>query len=147
MTQEELRVGNIIELNHFEYGDMYASVTSINDVGDLCLHLLDERFTKEEYECTMNEVCPIPITEELLEKIGFKKNSFGWWRLDKRNDKFMIKSYSQLSTFEYWNEVHNPEDVTETNYGSTIELPYKINLHTLQNIWHLLTGNELDIKL
>ena len=66
MTKEELRVGNIIEVSHFEYGDMYASVPSINDVGDLCLHLLDERFTKEEYECTMNEVCPIPITEELL---------------------------------------------------------------------------------
>ena len=62
----------------------------------------------------------------------------------------MIKSYSQLSTLstiEYWNEVHNPEDVTETNYGSTIELPYKIHLHTFQNIFHLLTGNELDIKL
>lgn len=147
MKVNELRIGNIVEVNHFEYGDMYASVTSINDVGDLCLHLLDERFTKEEYECTMSEVTPIPINKELLLKIGFRKNSFGWWRLDKRNDKLMIKGYSQITTIEYWNEVYNPEDVTETNYGSTIELPYKIHLHTFQNIWYLLTGEELEVKL
>lgn len=73
MKVEELRPGNIVEVNHYEYGDMYASITSINDVGDLCLHLLDERFTKEEYECTMNEVCSIPITEELLLKNRFWK--------------------------------------------------------------------------
>ena len=142
MDIKELRVGNIVRLkDHFVGGNamvtgiMKDRITAVNSVGTNIGTI------------NIMYVEPIPITEQLLLKIGFEKNSFGWWRLDKRNDKFMIKGYSQISTFEYWNEVHNPEDVTETNYGSTIELPYKIHLHTLQNIWYLLTGKELEIEL
>lgn len=147
MNIKELRVGNIVEVNHFEYGDMFASVTSINDVGDLCLHLLDERFTKEEYECTMNEVTPIPITEELLLKIGFRKEIYGYLHYSDHNDEFSIKIDLGYTFIEYANLCFNPEDVTETNYGSSFECPNTLHLHTLQNIWHLLTGKELEIKL
>lgn len=147
MKPQELRIGNIVEVNHFEYGDMYASVTSINDYGDLCLHLLDERFTKEEYECTMNEVTPIPITEELLLKIGFKKERDGYLHYSDHNDEFSIKFDLGYAFIEYANLCFNPENVTETNYGSSLEFPNTLHLHTLQNIWHLLTGKELEIKL
>lgn len=147
MKPQELRIGNIIEVNHFEYGDMYASVTSINDVGDLCLHLLDERFTKEEYECTSNEVCTIPITEELLLKSGFKKKRDGYLHYSDHNDEFSIKFDLGYAFIEYANLCFNPEDVTETNYGSSLEFPNTLHVHTLQNIWHLLTGKELEIKL
>lgn len=147
MNIKELRVGNIVEVNHFEYGDMFASVTSINDVGDLCLHLLDERFTKEEYECTMNEVTPIPITEEILLKIGFKKKRDGYLHYSDYNDEFSIKFDLGYAFIEYANLCFNPEDVTETNYGSSLEFPNTLHLHTLQNIWHLLTDKELEIKL
>lgn len=147
MDIKELRIGNIIEVNHYEYGDMYASVTSINDVGDLSLHLLDERFTKEEYECTMNEVCPIPITDELLLKLGFKKDRNGYFEYSKYNDELSIRFSHNYTFIEYANLCFNPEDVTETNYGSSLEFPNTLHLHTLQNIWHLLTGKELEIKL
>lgn len=147
MEAQELRIGNIVEVNHFEYGDMYASVTSINDVGDLCLHLLDERFTKEEYECTMNEVTPIPITDELLLKIGFKKDRNGYFNYREYNDELSIRFIPNYTFIEYANLCFNPEDVTETNYGSSLEFPNTLHLHTLQNIWHLLTGKELEIKL
>jgi hypothetical protein len=147
MKPQELRIGNIVEVNHFEYGDMFASVTSINDVGDLCLHLLDERFTKEEYECMMNEVVPIPITDELLLKIGFKKKRDGYLHYSNHNDEFSIKFDLGYAFIEYANLCFNPEDVTETNYGSSLEFPNTLHLHTLQNIWHLLTGKELEIKL
>lgn len=147
MEVKELRIGNIVEVNHFEYGDMFASVIYINDVGDLCLHLLDERFTKEEYECTMNEVTPIPITEELLLKIGFKKKRDGYLHYSDHNDEFSIKFDLGYAFIEYANLCFNPEDVTETNYGSSLEFPNTLHLHTLQNIWYLLTGKELEIKL
>lgn len=147
MKPQELSIGNIVEVNHFEYGDMFASVTSINDVGDLCLHLLDERFTKEEYECTMNEVVPIPITDELLLKIGFKKKRDGYLHYSDHNDEFSIKFDLGYAFIEYANLCFNPEDVTETNYGSSLEFSNTLHLHTLQNIWHLVTGKELEIKL
>lgn len=135
MKSQELRIGNQIWRPC-----CYDEVVEIRENGIIGLDSLRGLIPYSEIE-------PIPITDELLLKIGFRKNSFGWWRLDKRNDKFMIKGYSQITTIEYWNEVHNPEDVTEANYGSTIELPYKIHLHTFQNIWHLLTGEELEIEL
>lgn len=74
MKPTELRVGNIISLIHEEWGDMPAVITSINDCGDLCLRCLGETNTDEEYECTMNEVYPIPITKEILLKNGFYDN-------------------------------------------------------------------------
>ena len=147
MKPQELRIGNIVEVNHFEYGDMYASVISINDCGDLCLHLLDERFTKEEYECTMNEITPIPITDKLLLKIGFKKGRNGYFNYRDYNDELSIRFSSNYAFIEYANLCFNPEDVTETNYSSSLEFPNTLHLHTLQNIWHLLTGKELEINL
>lgn len=131
MTKEELRVGNIIEVNHFEYGDMYASVTSINDVGDLCLHLLDERFTKEEYECTMNEVTPIPITEELLLEIGFKQCGYLFKTL-----------FIEMYEVEKGWHLHIDNERFETALSITIKY-----VHQLQNAYYLATGKELEIKL
>lgn len=132
MNAKELRIGNIVEVNHYEYGDMYASVTSINDVGDLCLHLLDERFTKEEYECTMNEVNPIPITDELLLKIRFKK---------QENDNF-INGCSSI----------HPINLTEwaflanTNSYKTEIRKNILYVHELQNIYYTATNKELKYE-
>lgn len=143
MTASELRIGNWVMCQcRGEYKPHTIKSIWYNDEEKLYFVELDNGF-----KCNVNGISPIELTNELLEKIGFRKNSFGWWRLNKRNDKFMIKGYSQITIIEYWNEVHNPEDVTEVNYGSTIELPYKIHLHAFQNIWHLLTGEELNIEL
>lgn len=93
------------------------------------------------------EVEPIPITEELLLKIGFKKKRDGYLHYSDHNDEFSIKFDLGYAFIEYANLCFNPEDVTETNYGSSLEFPNTLHLHTLQNIWHLLTGKELEIKL
>ncbi len=147
MKPTELRVGNIISVTHEEYGDMLAAITSINDCGDLCLCCLGETYTNEEYECTMNEVYPIPITEELLLKNGFKKGRNGYFIYLEYNDELNIRFSPNYTFIEYANLFHCPEDVTETNYSSSLEFPNTLHLHTLQNIWHLLTGKELEIKL
>ena len=131
MKPQELRIGNIVEVNHYEYGDMFASVISINDVGDLCLHLLDERFTKEEYECTMNEVTPIRITDELLLKNGFEQCGY------------MFKTlFIEMYEVENGWHLHIDNDKFETAIALTIK-----HLHHLQNAYYLVTGNELEIKL
>ena len=93
------------------------------------------------------EVEPIPITEELLLKIGFKKKRDGYLHYSDHNDEFSIKFDLGYAFIEYANLCFNPEDVTETNYGSSLEFPNTLHLHTLQNIWYLLTGKELEIKV
>lgn len=95
----------------------------------------------------MNEVTPIPITEELLLKIGFKKDRNGYFSYREYNNELSISFSSNYTFIEYANLCFNPEDVTETNYCSSLEFPNSLHLHTLQNIWHLLTGKELEIKL
>ena len=130
MKPQELRIGNIVEVNHYEYGDMFASVTSINDVGDLCLHLLDERFTKEEYECTMNEVTPIPITDELLLKNGFEQCDY------------MFKTlFMEMYEVENGWHLHIDNEHFETALSITIKY-----IHDLQNAYYLAIGKEFEIK-
>ena len=94
-----------------------------------------------------SEIKPIPITEELLLKIGFKKDRNEYFNYREYNDELSIRFTPYYTTIEYANLFHCPEDVTETNYCSSLEFPNSICVHTLQNIWYLLTGNELEIKL
>lgn len=151
MEVKELRVGNIVEVNHFEYGDMYASVTSINDVGDLCLHLLDERFTKEEYECTMNEVYPITLTDNILVKLGFVERELNSIEQVYYNRQYgcvgrlVFKDYCTLINIDKHTVLNN--EPVETVFMNEMCLEGRIHIHTLQNIWHLLTGKELEIEL
>ena len=90
---------------------------------------------------------PIPITEELLLKIGFKKERMGYFQYDHYNDSISIKMSLGYTFIEYAKLCFNPEDVTETEYGSSLEFPNQLQVHILQNIWHILTGNELEIKI
>lgn len=147
MKAQDLRIGNIVKLDHFEYGYMYASVTWLNDLGDICLDLLDERFTEEEYECTFNEIRPIPINEEVLLKIGFSKRRNGSFEYVDNKDELCIEFLGKYIRIGYARMYHCPEDVTECEYSSEIDLPSPLFVHTLQNIWYLLTGKELEIKL
>lgn len=71
-----------------------------------------------------NDIKPIPLTEEWLLKFGFKKdNNFTWVKIEmelmQRDDGFWI-----------W-------------LGADLYLKY---VHQLQNLYHALTGNELEIK-
>lgn len=135
MEVKELRVGN-----KFWRPCCYDEVLEIRENGIIGLDSLRGLITYDEIE-------PIPITEELLLKIGFKKERDGYLHYSDHNDEFSIKFVLGYAFIEYANLCFNPEDVTETNYGSSLEFPNSLHLHTLQNIWHLLTGKELEIKL
>ena len=96
---------------------------------------------------TYGEIKPIPVTEELLLKSGFKEKRNGYLHYRENNDELSIKFGLGYVFVNHANLIFNPEDVTETNYSSSLEFPNTIHLHTLQNIWHLLTGKELKIEL
>ena len=94
-----------------------------------------------------DEIEPIPVTEELLLKIGFKEKRDGYLHYRDNNDELSVKFGLGYVYINHANLIFNPEDVTETNYSSSLEFPNTLHLHTLQNIWHLLTGKELEIEL
>lgn len=93
------------------------------------------------------EIEPIPITDELLLKIGFRKGRNGYFNYIDYNDELSIRFSPNYTFIEHANLYFNPEDVTETNYSSILEFPNTLQLHTLQNIWYSLTDKELEIKL
>lgn len=135
MDIKELRVGNTIWRPC-----CYDEVIEIKENGIIGLDSLRGLIPYSEIE-------PIPITEELLLKIGFKKKRDGYLHYSDRNDEFSIKFDLGYAFIEYANLCFNPEDITETNYGSSLEFPNTLHIHTLQNIWHLLTGKELEVEL
>ena len=94
-----------------------------------------------------NEIEPIPVTEELLLRIGFKEKRDGYLHYRDNNDELSVKFGLGYVYINHAHLIFNPEDVTETNYSSSLEFPNTLHLHTLQNIWHLLTGKELQIEL
>jgi hypothetical protein len=84
----------------------------------------------------VNDLTPIPITPEILEKAGFKKSielvgGFLYYE-DNSKEDFDIALIDGIATLQ----------VESCNYGK----PFKY-LHQLQNIFYSLTGEELQINL
>lgn len=135
MEANELRIGNKIWRPC-----CYDEVVEVRENGIIGLDSLRGLLTYGEIE-------PIPVTEELLLKNGFKEKRDGYLHYSSHDDVLSIKFALGYVFIEYANLIFNPEDVTETNYGSSLEFPNTLHLHTLQNIWHLFTGKELEIEL
>lgn len=147
MKPTELTIGNIVKIDDEYLGPIEGKVTSLNDKGEVELLLSVNKGHIRYFVCGSDDIFPIPITDELLLKIGFRKERDGYLHYSDHNDEFSIKFDLGYAFIEYANLCFNPEDVTETNYGSSLEFPNTLHLHTLQNIWYLLTGKELEIKL
>ena len=142
MEVQGLRIGNIVRLkdnfvggNAMVTGIMCDRITAVNSVGTN-IDTINIMYVE-----------PIPITEELLLKIGFKKDRNGYFNYREYNDELSIRFSPNYTFIEYANLCFNPEDVTETNYSSSLEFPNTLHLHTLQNIWNLLTGEKMKKEL
>lgn len=114
----ELRIGNYINITDINYNDV---VTKIDATGhENSIETMLYSYVDAE------SIQGIPLTEEILLKCGF---------YDK-------KGYYFLRGFEirFW------DGVNVTYKG--IELFEKdLRLHQLQNLYHSLTGKELEIEL
>lgn len=84
-------------------------------------------------EIALQDLFPIPLTPEILEKCGFKKHNNAWVPLD-----YNEHDYNRWR-FTIWNQ---HED--EYSYNSA-EFPVHLQyLHQLMNLYYSLTGTELN---
>lgn len=85
-------------------------------------------------ELSLDDIKPIHLTKEILEKNGFKEGRFGFYsyRLVDGSDKVYLNS--TFTELEYENVCHNYDDPDEVNYSSSMEFPKPLELHQLQNI-------------
>lgn len=126
MKPTELRIGNLVMYN----GEVVK-------VKHITKHKIGYHTIPDETIMNYARLCeiePIPITEELLLKIGFIKRIY--------SDKIFAYGEGMLSTV-YFIESTMIDIETEDN-GATILCKH---LHQLQNAYHLVTGKELEIKL
>jgi hypothetical protein len=124
IESKELRIGNWVEGLLPDDRDMIP-----------CEFQADAKtmyaLSTEEYVCEACIIDPIPLTEEWLIKFGFK---------------LMVETEYTLDTFELngvqlWNK---KRDFTELRYN-TCGIDVK-HVHSLQNLYFALTGEELTIK-
>ena len=138
MKANELRIGNYVNIE----GD----VVKVKEIYEKSIH-----YTNGEYESYATEdfIHPITLTEELLLRIGFKKNQHNdWWEYyPSREDEVSILMRDNYTTIEYANLFHCPEDVTEVNYDSKLEFPRRIYIHELQNAYFLMSNQDMEIEL
>lgn len=127
MTIQELRIGNWVLKNP---PNDYRKVEQINTDGWVWL-------SAAVGPTEIKDVLPVPLTPELLEKIGFEKDESDeentWWRL-----KFGRFTFETDSSVE-------GKKVYVITFGK--EIDYVTTLHQLQNLFYILTGNELTINL
>lgn len=140
MKASELRIGNYLFGIDDGYRETAMEVNCIN--GDQTYRL---KHGNDSVGC-YSEIRPIPLTEEWLEKLGFKKNHpeisecfWNWWNKEK---DFSVDVEYVLT-----------DNGIEKLYYAVLQningyRPYKhiIYVHQLQNIIYALTGEELTIN-
>ena len=141
MDKKELRIGNYVKYN--------GSVVSVYAISNPTPSK-DKHFNNKArvtlwcnglMDATIDEIEPIPITEELVLKIGFKKDvdANNRYRYVIDNCMFEIRLWDSGTLIKLENYC---EDCVRK-----VHLPKTPNLHQLQNAYYLLTGKELEIKL
>lgn len=133
LKANDLRIGNLITLNDKVRQRLWEDkITAISDYfkietiwndGDV-LVLLDD----ESVELDLTEIEPIPLTEERLLKFGFKNNTYP-------KEKYFLQD------FEY--NIFNKQVSICKMQITNIDIKF---VHSLQNLYHALTGEELILK-
>lgn len=131
MKPQELRIGNIVKIDDEYLGPIEGKVTSLKESGEVELLLSVSKGNGRYFVCGSDDIFPIPITDELLLKNGFKQCGYIFKAL-------FIEMY-EVSNGWY---PHFDNDRLETTIALTIKY-----IHQLQNAYYLVTGNGLEIKI
>jgi len=130
MKSSELRIGNI------------TSMGVVCSIEDNFFRVLDSE--GDTFKNTWADIQPIPLTEELLLKFGFK-----------HQNKYDLESnlYSKKLKSEYYFTIYSKTETLDfktkfigwkvLNIGFDLKIDF---IHQLQNLYFALTGEELTIK-
>jgi hypothetical protein len=125
MKSNELRIGNLVQCLDIETEQW--CVDKVSDINE------DDFYTKDESEgnaIANMEIKPIPLTEEWLIKFGFRSNPY--------EDKYELGNFHvQCNKTRVYLELWIELDICHVDLK---------HVHTLQNLYFALTGEELTIK-
>lgn len=145
MEVNELRLGNYVKFSDPINGTNIYRVYYIADYGNISSVSLEGK--GQLASCTVKDIEPIELTEELLMKIGFedRKGYFNYSRVFGNDgdycDSIYIYYCPRLNHFKFTHNIAKELDL------QTMDL-YNIKfLHQLQNAYYCLTGQELEVEL
>jgi hypothetical protein len=129
MNEQELRIGNWVEWE--DESKEQIRISSISYSGTP-VNTYFIGYDNNKKEAALWEFCPIPLTEEWLERLGFRK----------------VPVYKGNLSHLQWNKDYNGFfvglQIHEGGlYYGRMEIKY---VHQLQNLYFALTGEELEIK-
>ena len=129
----ELRIGNYV---------YYKKDRNYYDIRALCrdrVHPINivehDGNIRYAIDCTLEDLQPIPLTPEILESCGAKKED-DYLILDMQIIQLAYDLSEKKITFDLYADFHLEPFEIECNY-----------LHQLQNLYFALTGEELKINL
>jgi hypothetical protein len=122
LRAQELRIGNYV--NYEQTTHVIHQLTN-----SICGSYWHKSNASDSYAHTYDEIKPIPLTEEWLERFGFERlgNGFEFWESSVFNIEF-IRNHWHIS------------------YTSNVLCTHIKYVHQLQNLYFALTGEELTIK-
>lgn len=128
INANELRIGNYVDVNQYPLEDTYlpmvVSSISYNETYDKVV--LEHVFDSGGWQGGVLDWKPIPLTEEILLKCGFRSNPY--------QDRYELGS------------LHIECDKTKGQTALWInDFPYVKHLHQLQNLYFALTNQEIEI--
>lgn len=129
MKTSELRIGNWVI-----YEATTRIITSIGEY-DVLHYLANGKNKSDMYASPISQISPIPLTPEILEKVGFEYDGIAYNLRFYTNMDLTLVTYNE-DGMHYWLKYY---------YGPA--MPHIRHLHQLQNLYFALTGEELDIKL
>jgi hypothetical protein len=142
MKINDLRIGNWVKVNDPIFGVNTYKVATIRDNGIITL--------SDNISCSIDNIEPIELTEEVLTKIGFKKERqlistrfYLDYEIDVDNIisvKYVVYSNSLPLLKITTSQIENYECFEFIKRG----IKY---LHELQNTYFNLSGEELNIEL
>ena len=136
LQANELRIGNWVK---YEGQDVLVMELYRNDLE--LGYFSDSIGFNRKY----TEINPIPLTEEWLERLGFKHNYS-----ETEDGEVCVDNYS-ISLGKYSNLTIEKDfsfGVDSKDFEDLIcfENDYILSVHRLQNIYFALTGKELELK-
>jgi hypothetical protein len=126
ILKRELRIGNLISR---------ADLASQEPRFETIIELGEKAVTSGPIKviCDYKDLNPIPLTEDILLKCGFKKIGTNF-----ENGFLILHGNLKTGTFDFLLNIPN-----ESKYNVTVIQ----HLHQLQNLYFALTNQELEIKL
>ena len=122
MKETELRIGNIVEIIHIDYG---RKINAINVYDLVSIH--------EESESLSFH--PIPLTEEWVKKFGFESDfdRILPYQIGYKKNEIVLDSNFILTVEGQVSDLHS--------LGKELKF-----VHELQNLYFALTGEELTLQ-